>query len=75
MQYTVRHAGDSSILVAPQTEDTVDLEQIRPAYSDIPEAEDLKAGDVFELFYPYLQNDGTWQKQTVEFVYFKIKKT
>lgn len=67
VQYTVRHAGDSSILVTPQTEYTVDLEQIRPAYSDIPEAEDLKAGDVFELFYPSLQNDGTWQKQTAEF--------
>ena len=46
---------------------TADLNEERPCYDDLPDARNLKSGDVFALRYPRVESDGTVVSESIEF--------
>ena len=65
--YTIKSVNPGSLIVSPDREYEIRLDDIAPEWSDIPEAKTRKPGDTFTLSFPYSEDGEHFEMQEVSF--------
>ncbi|MBR3202451.1 MAG: thioester domain-containing protein [Solobacterium sp.] len=65
--YTIKSVNADSMMVSPDRDYEINLDDLTPEWSDIPDARNAKPGDTFTLSYPYSSDGETFEEREITF--------